>query len=71
VHVYLPDIVISVEGDSAKAEFQAVLTGNPSNAAGLVPESLGMYAFDVALRKEEKEWKVISARWDRVGEGRQ
>jgi hypothetical protein len=71
VHAYIPDIVISIDGESGKAEFQAVLTGGESGAAGIVPESLGMYDFEVALRKEEKEWKVISARWDRVGEGRQ
>jgi hypothetical protein len=72
VHVYIPDIVITVEGASAKAEFQAVLTGGQGgSAAGMVPESLGMYAFEVSLRKEEKEWKVVSARWSRVGEGRE
>jgi hypothetical protein len=71
VHVYIPDIVISVEGASAKAEFQAVLTGSPSGSATMVPESLGMYAFEVSLRKEEKEWKVVSASWNRVGEGRE
>ena len=72
VHVYIPDIIISVEGTSGRAEFQAVLTGGQSgSAAGIVPESLGMYAFDVSFRKEEKEWKVISASWNRVGEGRE
>lgn len=70
--MYIPDIVISVESASGKAEFQAVLTGGQSgSAAGVVPESLGVYAFDVSLRKEENEWKVVSARWDRVGEGRE
>ena len=67
VHVYIPDIVISVEGASATAEFQAVLTGSPSGSATM----LGMYAFEVSLRKEEKEWKVVSASWKRVGEDRE
>lgn len=71
VHVYIPDIVISVEGDAAKAEFQAVLTGNPSGAAGIMPESLGVYAFEVSFKKEEKDWKVVTASWKRVGEGRE
>jgi hypothetical protein len=70
IHAYIPDIIISAEGTSGRAEFQAVLTGGQSgSAADIVPESLGMYAFDVSLRKEDKEWKVISARWNRVGEG--
>lgn len=72
VHIYIPDIIISVEGSSGRAEFQAVLTGGQSgSAADIVPESLGMYAFDVSLRKEDNEWKIISARWNRVGEGRE
>ena len=72
VHVYIPDIIISVEGNSGRAEFQAVLTGGQSGSAvDIIPESLGMYAFDVSLRKEDKEWKIISARWKRAGEGRE
>jgi hypothetical protein len=72
VHVYIPEIVISIEGASGKAEFQAVLTGGQSGSvAGVLPEALGMYAFDVSFRKEENEWKVVSASWDRLGEGRE
>jgi hypothetical protein len=49
-----------------------VLTGGQSGSAvDIVPESLGMYAFDVSLRKEDKEWKIISARWNRVGAERE
>ncbi len=71
VHVYIPDIVVSVEGAVGKAEFQAVLTGGQiGSAADIVPEALGVYAFDVSLRKEENEWKVVSASWNRVGEGK-
>jgi len=70
VHVLVPEIVISVDGAGAKAEFQAVLTGGQTgSAADIMPEALGMYTFDVSLRKEDNEWKVVSARWNRVGEG--
>jgi len=69
VHAYIPDMAISVEGASGKATFQTVLTGGQSgSAAGILPESLGVYAFEVVLRKEEGEWKVASARWNRAGE---
>jgi hypothetical protein len=72
VHVYIPDIVILVEGVSANVELQAVLTGNQAgSAAGILPESLGIYAFAVSLHKEDDEWKVISAHWNRVGEGKE
>ena len=71
VHAYIPDIAVTVEGASAKAEFQAVLTGSQSgSAAGFLPESLGVYVFDVSLQKEEGDWKVVSARWSREGEGK-
>jgi hypothetical protein len=69
VHVYIPDITINVEGAAAQAEFQAVLTGGQTGATNIVPEALGMYAFKVSFRKEDQEWKVISAIWNRVGEG--
>lgn len=69
VHVYIPDIAITVEGASAKAEFQAVLTGGQTGSvADIVPESLGVYSFVVSFQKEEQEWKVVSALWNRVGE---
>lgn len=70
VHVYIPDIDISVEDSSAKALFQAVLTGGErtGSVSDILPEALGVYNFDVSFRKEEGEWKVTSARWNRVGE---
>jgi hypothetical protein len=70
VHVYVPDIDVSVEDSSAKAQFQAVLTGGDRTGAAsdILPDALGMYAFDVSFRTEAGEWKVTSARWSRVGE---
>jgi hypothetical protein len=40
-----------------------------SSAADLIPESVGIYAFVVELKKEPDGWKVASATWVRVGEG--
>jgi hypothetical protein len=71
VHVAIPDKTISVEGETARAEVQAVLTGDQSDSAmTILPESLGVYTFEVSLRKEENEWMVTSARWHRAGEGK-
>ena len=71
VSAYITNLEISVENTSAKALFQAVLTGRreTGSAAGLVPESLGMYAFVVEMKKEPDGWKVTSATWQRVGNG--
>ena len=70
VSAYITDLDISVENTFAKAVFQAVLTGGSKtgSAADLIPESLGIYAFVVELKKEPDGWKVTAATWERVGE---
>jgi len=67
----ITNLEIYVENTSAKALFQAVLTGRIETgpAVQLIPESLGMYVFDVSLRKEPDGWKITSAKWERVGDG--
>ncbi|MGC1456407.1 MAG: hypothetical protein WA946_14580 [Nitrospirota bacterium] len=71
ISVYMTDLEISVADTFSKAVFQAVLTGGSKtgSASDLVPESLGIYAFVVELKKERDGWKVTSATWVRVGEG--
>jgi hypothetical protein len=71
VSVYMPNIDIVVTGLTAKAIFQAILTGRGTGetAGGILPESLGAYNFEVILNKEDGAWKVTSAKWERVGEG--
>ena len=71
VKVYMPNIDIVVTGPTAKAIFQAILTGRGSGeaAGGILPEALGAYNFDVLLKKEDGQWKVTSAKWERAGEG--
>ena len=71
VTVYMPNIDIVVTGPTAKAIFQAILTGRGTGeaAGGILPEALGAYNFEVLLNKEDGTWKVTSARWERAGEG--
>ncbi len=71
VSVFIPNFDITVTGPSAKAVFQAVLSGgNKVESPGdLIPEALGMYDFDVSFAKESGEWKVTSAVWKKAGEG--
>jgi hypothetical protein len=71
VSIYIPGIEVTVTDASARAVFEAVLTGagTPESQPGMLPEALGVYSFDVTLKKEGKEWKVLSAAWQRSGEG--
>ena len=71
VSVYMPNIDIVVTGQTAKALFQAVLTGRGTGetAGGILPEALGAYNFEVHLSKAGGNWIVTSATWERVGEG--
>ncbi len=70
ISVYIPNLDVIADDTSAKAVFQAVLTGRGGNdsAAAILPESLGVYAFEVAFRKESGEWIIYSATWERLGD---
>lgn len=70
VSVYMPNIDIVVTGQTAKALFQAVLTGRGTgeSAGGILPEALGAYNFEVILNKAGDNWIVTSAKWERAGE---
>jgi hypothetical protein len=70
VSIFITNLEVTVNESSAKAGFQAVLSGgskmgSPSDS---FPEALGMYIFDVSLAKESGEWKVASAKWERFGD---
>lgn len=69
ISAYITNLEISIENKSAKAVFQTVLTsGNKTGAVSdVIPQSLGVYDFDVSLKKESNGWKVISAKWEQVG----
>lgn len=71
VSIYIPGIEAIVTEASARAVFEAVLTGagTPESRPGMLPEALGVYSFDLTLKKEGKDWKVLSAAWQRSGEG--
>jgi hypothetical protein len=71
ISAYITDLEVSVDDTSAKVIFQVVLTSGSKtgSTADLIPESLGLYAFEVSLKKEPDGWKVISAKWERLGNG--
>jgi hypothetical protein len=69
ISVYINNLKISIENTSAKAVFQTALTsGNKTGSVtDVIPQSLGIYDFDVSLKKESNGWKVTSAEWEQVG----
>jgi hypothetical protein len=68
ISVYINNLQISIENTSAKAVFRTVLTSSNTSGspANLIPQSLGMYDFNVLLKKESDNWKVTSATWAHV-----
>jgi len=66
ISAYITNLEVSVEGESAKVMFEAVLTSGvkTGSISDIIPESLGVWYFDVTLKKEEDEWKVTSAQWE-------
>ncbi len=68
ITAYISNLHISVEGVAAKAEFEAVLTSGvkTGSISDVIPESLGVWDFDVTLKKESGEWKVTSAQWREI-----
>jgi ketosteroid isomerase-like protein len=68
ISVYINNLQISIENASAKVVFRTVLTSatKAGSPADLIPQSLGMYDFNVLLKKESDGWKVTSAAWAHV-----
>lgn len=69
ISVYINNLQIAVEGASAKVTFEAILTSGQKTGSlkDIIPQSFGIYAFDVAMKKENNGWKVISAHWEEMG----
>ncbi|MFA5073605.1 MAG: hypothetical protein WC539_06885 [Nitrospirota bacterium] len=69
ISMYIPNIDVSIEDGSAKAVFQALFAGRTNaSATTVLPESLGMYAFELVLQKESGDWVVYSAKWERIAD---
>jgi hypothetical protein len=68
ISVYISNLDISIKNTSAKAVFRTIMTSanKTGSPAVLIPQSLGMYDFNVSLMKESGDWKVTSATWAHV-----
>jgi hypothetical protein len=66
ISVYINSLTISVEDTSARAVFQTILTSGEKTGSvtDVIPQSLGIWDFDVSLKKESSDWKVTSAKWE-------
>jgi hypothetical protein len=65
ISVYISHSNISVDDGTAKARLQTVLTGGEKTGglSGIIPQSLGMWDFDITLQRETQGWRVTSAVW--------
>ncbi|MBN1473141.1 MAG: hypothetical protein JW914_00870 [Syntrophaceae bacterium] len=68
ISAYITNLQVSVEGEAAKAGFEALLTSGvkTGSISDVIPESLGVWFFDVTLKKESGDWKVTSAKWEQA-----
>jgi hypothetical protein len=66
ISAYIAELTVSVDGASAKASFQAMLTSSDKTGSikDIIPQELGVWYFDVTLEKESDDWKVTSAQWE-------
>lgn len=69
ISAYINRRDISVSEGSARIILQAILTSGVKTGSltDAIPESLGIYIFDISLRKESNDWKIITATWKRAG----
>jgi hypothetical protein len=68
ISVYINNLTISVDNTSAKAVFQTVLTSGEKTGSvtDVIPQSLGIWDFDVTLKKESSDWKITWAKWEQA-----
>jgi len=68
ISVYINNLMMSVENTSARAVFQTVLTSGEKTGSvtDVIPQSLGIWDFNVTLKKESNDWKVTSAKWEQA-----
>lgn len=71
ISVLLTDVDITLEGSTAAARFQAVLSGRTGTGAGRVfPEAVTAYRFYVSFSKEIDEWLINTAQWESLDDVR-
>jgi hypothetical protein len=64
--VLLTDLDVSIEGASAVARFQVIVTGRTEDS--VLPEAVDAFRFEVGFALESDTWKVVRAKWERFGD---
>ncbi len=69
VGVFVRSMDVQVKGDSALVNTKVLLVRGREveRLEDVIPEEANGFRFSVVFRKEEGEWKALSANWDRVG----
>lgn len=68
ITIILSGLETEIRGAAADARFQAILSGRTASSGTILPDALGAYRFTVMFAKESGEWKITSAKWDRIGD---
>ena len=69
VSVLVRGVTVEVKGETALADVKAVLiSGREVKTIGdVLPEDAAGYRFSIVFKKEDNEWKAVTAKWDNVG----
>ena len=69
VSIVVRGVTVEVKGETALADVKAVLISGREVKAigGTLPEDAAGYRFSIIFKKEDNEWKAVTAKWDNVG----
>ena len=69
VSVVVRGVTVEVKGETALADVKAVLiSGREVKTIGdVLPDDAAGYRFSIVFKKEDNEWKAVTARWENVG----
>jgi ketosteroid isomerase-like protein len=69
VSVFVRGVDVEVKEDRALVNTKIVLARGKEvkKIEDIIPEDAAGYRFSVVFRKEDGDWKALSARWDNVG----
>lgn len=69
VSVLVSGVKVEVKGETALADVKAVLISGREvkTIGGSLPDDAAGYRFSIVFKKEDNEWKAVTAKWDNVG----
>lgn len=69
VSIFVRSVKVEVKGETALTDVKAVLiSGREAKTIGdVLPNDAAGYRFSIVFKKEDNEWKAVTAKWDNVG----